>query len=420
MLKPLMYARLVWLVPIPLICTACAGGLTQPDTGLGAIDAVLGVSFDQSPGQPPAPSQDTNTGGTQNPPPSPQQSTSDARTVSGDLNAVSEFQLFDLGPSSAGDRWKVAPTLGGLSGPLVVVLFNARRDLLMRTYLYSGNTLRHVMRGATDNAILGVMMPSGGNSGPFSLKVTRFTQQTIPAPRRQTVWLNFAGGSNVRVNGRGGVTFGPFDGAAIGSPYAGQTDVMKQAILDAMRIDYAGYDIDFVSSDAAAVPSGAYSTLHFGGESSGLLGLADNVDDYNSELSQNAIVYTDSFAPYITMNLTPEEMAQMIANVASHEVGHLLGLYHTRDPRDLMDTTGTAWELAENQNFIRAPLEESVFATGSEDSPKLLRWSIGSKSGAAKLLAMPTLDRAILHELRGFTNDELRSGCGTCINLNQP
>ena len=148
---------------------------------------------------------------------------------------------------------------------------------------------------------------------------------------------------------------------------------------------------------------------------SGLLGLADNVDRYNNDPSQTAVVFIDGFAPFEVMQLTPEEMGIMIGNVGSHELGHLLGLYHTRDPNDLMDTTGTAWELAENQRFDRAALEASVFPVGLENSPMLLSDTVGQVDGgpSAKSLA-DSVKRDVRTLIRDLTEIELRSACGLC------
>ena len=59
----------------------------------------------------------------------------------------------------------------------------------------------------------------------------------------------------------------------------------------------------------------------------------------------------EAFASYGTMKLEPAEFAVAIANVASHELGHLLGLPY-EDPDDVMDTTGLAWDLAGEQWFV--------------------------------------------------------------------
>ena len=93
----------------------------------------------------------------------------------------------------------------------------------------------------------------------------------------------------------------------------------------------------------------------------------------------------------------------------------MLGLYHTRDPRDVMDTTGTAWELAGDQRFDRAALESSVFPVGLENSPMLLRDTVGQVAGGPS--AKPLVDsvkRDVRMLIRDLTETELLSGCGLC------
>ncbi len=115
------------------------------------------------------------------------------------------------------------------------------------------------------------------------------------------------------------------------------------------------------------------------------------------------------------MQLTPDEMGIMIGNVGSHELGHLLGLYHTREPHDVMDTTGTAWELAENQRFDRAALEPSVFPVGMENSPMLLRDTVGEIAGGPPAERQDySLKQGLRMFIRDLTEIELRSGCGLC------
>ena len=330
-----------------------------------------------------------------------------SRTFSGSVSGSGDYRLFELGGGSPGDEWVVS--LGStLSGPFVVVLLDAEQNLLMRSYMSYHNPLEHVLRAASGHVYLGVMAPMSGGGGDFELNASFNNGQRVAAPVQQVVWLNFGSGNRVQVHHRDPISFAPFDAAMVGEAYAGHTQEIKDHILEEMRADYAAYNVVILNSDDGPPPEGSHSVIHFGGSESGLLGLADNVDDYNQDLAQNAIIYVENFAPYWTMQLEPDEMAVMIANVASHELGHLLGLYHTRDPDDLMDTTGSAWDLAENQSFSRGPLEPSVFATGWEDSPCLLKQIVGPNPDGAKSTSRAKSAKELVYRaIRRFAQEEL-------------
>lgn len=339
-------------------------------------------------------------------------------TLSGTVGSGSDYRLYELGPGTAGDRWIVTPG-SFTSGSLVLALFDADMNLLYRGYS-SETDLDHTLRADTAQLLVGVAPVGGGRGGSFELIARRYAGSDAPPARAQTVYLNFAATENVRVYTHEPVSFATFDSAMTGAPYAGNTAAMKAAIVAAMQADFARYNVSFVTSDVGP-PAGAYTIVHFGGADDSLLGLADDVDSYNQDETQSAIVFVESFALYQDMGLTLEQMALMIANVASHELGHLLGLYHTQAPDDLMDTTGTAWDLSEDQAFLRAELEASVFPVGMEDSPRLLEQTLGlAPAAAAKArAAMRPVHGATYKALREFTRKELRHTCGTCAALDQ-
>ncbi len=331
-----------------------------------------------------------------------------------------EYKLFELGSAEAGDEWTISVPFGA-RGDLIAVLLDANDNLLMREYVSLGQPLRHVMRESTSRTRLGVMLSTSGVAGGFSLDVAVRRAVGAPAPRPQVVWLNFGSAADVRVHRRDNLSFSAFDAAVLGESYVGQTQAIKDAIVRAVREDYQDYNIEIRTSDEGPQPAGSVTVLHFGSYDSSLLGLADEVDNYNATLSQNAIIFIQSFAVYQTMLLSPEEMGVMIANVASHELGHLLGLYHTKDVTDVMDTTGTAWDLAANQGFARAALDPSVFPTGWEDSPTLLEQTLGVSEAAAKgLSAARIMKRPELLWARQFAQSEIPHTCGTCIDPDRP
>lgn len=394
--------RYHWLLAIlagaALVATGCvptdgSGGL------LGTVTNLLGGNQDT--GDPQAD-------------PGAAQTIGESTVITGSVGSGGDYRLFDLGAVSYGAEWRITPSNPLGADVFLVVLLDADYNLLYRQQVSRYSPLDHTFRFDAPQVFAGVAAAYGRNGGGFSLAVSRRTAATVIGPRQQVVWVNFGGGSGVRVHQRSGLSFPAFDATLVDGRYEGQTDALKAAIMSAVRADYAGYDIVILSSDEAPAPAGTYATIHLGGDDSRLLGLADNVDQYNTDLGQAAIVFVESFGLFSSMRLTVDQMGQMIGNTVSHELGHLLGLFHTSDPADLMDTTGTAWDLTRDQAFIRGPLESSVFPVGYEDCPARLAETLGYQPEAAK--PDTASSRKQDSRLRAIIHSELRCRCGNCLN----
>lgn len=344
--------------------------------------------------------------------------TSPDAVLRGDVRGAGDFEMFDLGPGEGGDEWSISPA-GLFSGrAFTLVLFDAEDRLLARGIVASGSPLTHILRRSTATVKLGVMPVFGTAGGSFEFQTRIRAAVGAPGGRPQRVYLNFSGGENVQVHVRDGISFDAFDGTMLGAVYAGETEVIRNAIVETIRADYAPYEVAIATSAEGPPPEEPYSTIHFGGRDPGLLGLADNVDAYNSQAEQTAVVYIESFADFARMGLSANDIGLMIGNVGSHELGHLLGLYHTREPDDIMDTTGTAWDLAEAQEFSTAALEPSVFPTGFEDSAMLLEDGVGRRSDtpAARIKSDDFQKKNQAARMRKLAADQLRGRCGNCVH----
>ncbi len=159
--------------------------------------------------------------------------------------------------------------------------------------------------------------------------------------------------------------------------FRGQTDAMVRQIVSKVRADYAGIDIAILSTSEGARFESSMSRLFFGTFDAALLGVAEGVDEFNGTRSQEAIVFTDTFEVFMRIQPTVTEMGQAIANVASHEIGHLMGLVHTEDVRGLMDVTASLNQLLKDQAFRRSALYTEVFPIGAQDALQLLLDSLG-------------------------------------------
>jgi len=261
------------------------------------------------------------------------------------------------------------------SDGFLTAVFNQNQDLLYRQMSGFGTISSVILRDPSALSV-GFANPDNDTSIQYSATIERTVVECAPPPRHQRILLDFDGAEDVYVSAIHIDHIPPLGESWLAGEYPGQIDFIKQHIKNQIQSQYSRWNVEVYSTDGP-LPAEPYATVYFGGYMERLLGLADNVDQYNIDPWQYAIVFVDSFQGYDWMNLNAGQMASMMANVGAHESGHLLGLSHVAEHLDIMDTTGTAWDLVWPQVFMRSPLEDSVFRFGFSNSPYLLNLTVG-------------------------------------------
>lgn len=216
--------------------------------------------------------------------------------------------------------------------------------------------------------------------GSYRVDVTVKSGFNVPAPAVQTLLLDFDGGTvNSPVLGQ--MTLTVFNAADISPVYEGQTQAVKDRILAVFDQNYERFDVIILTTDdPPPPPSVPYSTIYFGGFDRSAFGLAEDVDLYNFDRRDDAIIFTESFTPSVFTGIpTAEELGTAIGNVGSHEAAHLLGLNHTDDDLDLMDDQSPADAFLEDQEFKDAPLSGDIMPIGTQDGVLLLDEIVGPR-----------------------------------------
>jgi len=254
--------------------------------------------------------------------------------IQGVIESGADVDVYDLGAVEAGDRVYVDIDVEEtLDGALALfddtgssVLINDHRNV------YLGDRepfIDVVMRYDSGHCYVAVSATPGyGDSGAYTVLATKEPEMRIPEPRANTVLLVFGGAQSVRIGSRPIIDVPPFDAGTIGNSYDGMTDRIVTDVVKHVRDDFEGYDVTILSTSEGAVFEPGMSRLFFGTYDDALLGVAEGVDEFNGDLQQEAIVFTDTFRAFARLQPSASEMAQAIANVSSHEIGHLLGLVH--------------------------------------------------------------------------------------------
>ena len=313
--------------------------------------------------------------------------------IRGHISGSRDVDVYDLGPMLAGDRVivEMVPD-AGLNGAIAVFDDNQACKLVndhRNVYLGVKEPFIDVVfeRASASCYIAVASTPTQSSSGDYALIASKFAASEPSEPRGDVVLLNFDGGSGVRIGSRSAIDVPIFDAASISSRYAGQTDDIIAQAVARIRADFVPYDITVLSTSEGASADALTTVLFFGTFDEALLGVAEGVDEFNATQGQHAIVFTDTFAAFDPLQPSAEEMSQALANVASHEIGHLLGLVHTADPQGIMDVTASLSQLLDDQDFTMSVLHDDVFPLGSQDAVQSLVDTLGGDAELSRALA---------------------------------
>ena len=309
---------------------------------------------------------------------------------SGTISSSKQVDIYDIGPVYAGDEL-VIEVFASSGFDAIVGVFDADENILMvnddRNY-YAGQTdpfARVQVQSNTDQCYVAVAAsPSSATTGNYVLEVSLTELEPPGPPMPQRVYLNFDGASAVRIGGRPPIDIPVFNAAVIDKSLADDSDEIIYNVKRLIEQDYTGLNVEFYSSRDGPPPPEPYSTIHFGAYDPALLGVSENIDEYNELLSQPAIIFVDTFAAFAVLNPDVQEISQALANVASHEAGHLLGLQHCTDVHAIMDITASLSQMLVDQTFRDAPLHPEVFPMGNQDALRTLVENVGGDLSLAK------------------------------------
>ena len=300
--------------------------------------------------------------------------------VDGEILEANDVAVFDVGPLSLGDRVEVlciarsGSSLDPMSAMFDVDGFRVfwNDDINAGTSNFD-SAFDGVIRHDSSHYFLAVTSTNFfATTGPFRCTLQLFPGVAVAPIIGQTVVLQLNETIDVTVAGMPNGDLPAFDAAAISDAFAGDTEDMKDLILEIVRRDFEQFDVEILTTDDDE-PDKNFTSIFFGLSSTqSIFGIADDIDFYNADDMDNAILFLESFSGLST-DLTA--MAQAIGNVVSHEIGHTLGLMHTSDVTMLMDNTGEDVTLLVDQSFGAANVFD--FPIGKQNAPLLLAETVG-------------------------------------------
>ncbi|NOX59579.1 MAG: matrixin family metalloprotease [Planctomycetes bacterium] len=310
--------------------------------------------------------------------------------LSGSVNGGGDIDVFDLGPMSAGDTVRVRVT--NLTGSLqpAFAMYDQLNELVNEDTLTSilsrsdSPQINHDVRVDSNPFYMAISHNVAGiSTGQYELSVTVVRGDEPPAPVTQILYLNFSGGE-IDDPIFGNFQVGPFDASDIDAIYAGQTDFMIAAIRTTIEQNYERFNVTILDSiNDGPLPAEGASEILFGGFNDLAFGASQDVDLYNQDTTDKAIIFIESFELNLFLQPpSPAGMSVAIGNVATHETGHLLGMHHVRDADAVMDESSPTFTLLADQEFRSAPLSAAIFPLGNHNAAALLDVIVGTNPNA--------------------------------------
>ncbi|MCH7721209.1 MAG: matrixin family metalloprotease [Planctomycetes bacterium] len=311
--------------------------------------------------------------------------------LQGTITGGGDIDVFILEAMEPGDRIEIDVDTFGSGLDSAIAVYDDQGRLFADNDDRSGSNLDSyidaVIRHAGDPYYLAVSatffpFSSSAEDGGYWITVDITPGGSVPDPVAQVLFLDFDGGTLtnpdlIDVNDSGN-EIRPFSGASIAPFYADHTDTIKQSIIDTLAENFEGLGVELVSSDDGVPDVVEFSTIMFGSRSQEAFGISESVDSYNSDPSDMAVIFTESFSPFVFRSIPrPVDLGMAIGNVAAHEAGHLLGLNHVEDPLAIMDAASPADTFLDDQDFKEAPLSPQIMDLGTQDALLLLGEILG-------------------------------------------
>ncbi|MGE3182837.1 MAG: hypothetical protein AB7N71_14495, partial [Phycisphaerae bacterium] len=168
-----------------------------------------------------------------------------SKLLNGSLARADDYTLFEVSGVPAGRSVRIETTSLSAPGSLfTIALFDENMNLLRRGSIAFNVAMRHTLYADSETLFVGVAGANTFARGSFQLRVVEEDDFGAPAPATQRVLLNFAATRSVRVQSRTPFDMPAFHGSILGAAFAPSTEMIKQMIVDRIRADYLGYNVE--------------------------------------------------------------------------------------------------------------------------------------------------------------------------------